>query len=152
MLDAANKADMDFWYRLTSWFINPGDFTFTSYQIPRVDKSWCKLHQQSIIVHCTCAKVKQRMIFLTPMFFSRIIICQNIEVTYSITQDNNLQKQKSRTHFNWWFNLGLLLTSRYIGLGTVHSLGTAKKRYSTCIHVTFSRNENSFSDKIPTLY
>ena len=48
MLDSFKKTVIDFWYQLTSWFINPGDFTFTlavglgEYQISRVDKSWCQ--------------------------------------------------------------------------------------------------------------
>ena len=46
---AFNKTVIDFWYRLTSWFINPGDFTFTladglgKYKISRVDKKSCQL-------------------------------------------------------------------------------------------------------------
>ena len=40
---------IDFWYRLTLWFINPGYHTYTStvtlgeHQIFRVDKSWCHI-------------------------------------------------------------------------------------------------------------
>ena len=49
ILNAFNKTVIDFWYRLTSYFFNPDDFTITSavgfgeYQISRVDKSWCNI-------------------------------------------------------------------------------------------------------------
>jgi hypothetical protein len=56
ILESFNITIIDFWNRLTSWFINPGNVIFTSavgfveYYIPWVDKSRGQPHQKSIIV------------------------------------------------------------------------------------------------------